>query len=80
VKDTTEAKVSEELVEAIADRVVRKLGEADNMFDIYGAAKYIGCSVATIERRIRSGELPSVKVGRLRRLRKGDLDRLGVER
>lgn len=64
----------ESIAELIAQRVVEKLGKTQQWMDIHGAADYLGCSVATIERRIRSGEIPSVKVGRLRRLRRSDLE------
>ncbi len=64
----------EELADAIASRIVEKLDHSSQFLDIHAAAKYIGCSVATIERRIRSGELPSVKIGRLRRLKKSDIE------
>ena len=66
----------EDLAESIALRVVEKMNQTSQFMDIHAAAAYIGCSVATIERKIRSGELPSVKIGRLRRLRKSDIEQI----
>lgn len=66
----------DDLADAIATRVVEKLSQTSQFMDIHAAAAYIGCSVATIERKIRSGELPSVKIGRLRRLRKSDIEQI----
>jgi len=66
----------DDLADAIATRVVEKLNQTSQFMDIHAAAAYIGCSVATIERKIRSGELPSVKIGRLRRLRKSDIEQI----
>ncbi len=66
----------EDLADVIATRVVEKLNQTSQFMDIHAAAAYIGCSVATIERKIRSGELPSVKIGRLRRLKKSDIEQI----
>jgi excisionase family DNA binding protein len=41
--------------------------------DIRGAAKVLRCSVPTVERLVAAGRVPSIKVGRLRRFRRGDL-------
>lgn len=38
------------------------------------AAEYLNCSVPTVWRLLRRGDLPGLKVGRLRRLRRRDLD------
>ena len=45
----------------------------DVMLDVHGAAELFACSVPTIERLTRTGEIPSVKVGRLRRYRRAEL-------
>jgi excisionase family DNA binding protein len=37
-------------------------------------AEEIGCCLLTIRRKIYSGELPSLKIGRLVRVRREDLD------
>jgi excisionase family DNA binding protein len=67
----------ERMARVIADRVVQRLRRGKKrMMDIHDAAAYLGCSPATIRRRIRLGEIPSVKIGRLRRIRKVDLDHL----
>jgi excisionase family DNA binding protein len=66
-------------IDRIADRIVAALNASscskpfDEMVDIHGAAKLLGCSVATVERRTKEGSLPSVKFGRLRRYRRADL-------
>jgi excisionase family DNA binding protein len=64
------------LADAIADRITARLGariDDDAMLDSHQAAELRGCSVATIERLTRSGELPSEKFGRLRRYRRADV-------
>lgn len=64
------------LADALADRVASRLAgrvDADALLDVHGAAELLACSVPTIERLTRDGHLPSVKVGRLRRYRRGDL-------
>lgn len=64
------------LADAIADRLAARIGErpaADELLDVHGAAEVLGCSVPTIERAVRRGELPSLRVGRLRRFRRSDL-------
>lgn len=38
-------------------------------------ARRLNVSKSTIERRVRSGEIPSVKIGRLRRIRIEDLEK-----
>jgi excisionase family DNA binding protein len=66
-------------IDRIAERIIAALGASscpkpfDEMVDIHGAAKLLGCSVATIERRAKEGSIPSVKFGRLRRYRRADL-------
>lgn len=66
-----------QLADAIAERLHERLSAehfADELLlDVHGAAKVMGCSVATVERRTRDGDLPSVKIGRLRRYRRCDL-------
>lgn len=67
-------------IQRIADRIIEALGgnaglisSRDEYVDYHGAAQVLGCSVATIERRVREGSIPSVKFGRLRRIRRTDL-------
>lgn len=58
------------LADAVADRVASRLAaqsDSEALLDSYGAAALLRCSVPTIERLTAAGELPSVKVGRLRR-------------
>lgn len=40
------------------------------------AADIIGCNVRTIDRRIRSGDLPARRSGRMVRIDPADLDRM----
>ncbi len=66
----------ESLADALADRVMSRLGgraDADAWIDVHEAAGLLGCSVPTVERLTRSGELPSSKFGRLRRYRRSDV-------
>ena len=58
------------MANALADRVVERLAgrsDAEAMIDAPTVAELLACSLATVERRTKSGELPSVKIGRLRR-------------
>lgn len=61
------------LAEALAERLAGRVDRADVWIDVHAAADVLGCSVPTVERLTRSGELPSRKVGRLRRYRRSDL-------
>ncbi|TWT79122.1 Helix-turn-helix domain protein [Planctomycetes bacterium CA13] len=64
------------LADALANRVAERLSgsfDPESLIDVHGAADLLGCSVPTVERLTRSGELPSVKVGRLRRYHRGEL-------
>lgn len=64
-------------IQQIVDRILAALDGSipnqDEYVDSHGAAKILGCSVPTVERRTREGSLPSVKFGRLRRYRRTDL-------
>lgn len=62
----------QQLADAIAERLASR-ATGDTMLDALGAAALLACSVPTIERLTKSGEIPSVKVGRLRRYRRADL-------
>jgi excisionase family DNA binding protein len=64
------------IADVVADRVAARLSgrsDADALVDCHAAAELLNCSVPTVERLTRSGEIPSVKVGRLRRYRRADL-------
>jgi excisionase family DNA binding protein len=63
------------LADAIAERLAGRIGggAGDAVGDVYAAAEWLGCSVPTLERAVRRGEIPSIKVGRLRRFRRADL-------
>jgi len=64
-----------ELADAIVDRLASRLAsvDADQLLDVHGAAELLSCSVPTIERLTKSGEIPSCKYGRLRRYHRGKL-------
>ena len=62
----------QQLADAIAERLACR-ATGDVMIDALGAASLLACSVPTIERLTKSGAIPSVKVGRLRRYRRSDL-------
>lgn len=63
------------LAEAICERLAGRLGggAGDEIGDVHDAAGWLGVSVPTIERAVRRGDLPSIRVGRLRRFRRADL-------
>ncbi len=46
----------------------------DDLWDIARVAGYLGVSERTVYNRVRSGDLPAVKVGRLWRVRESDLE------
>ena len=71
-------KLLQSLVDAIADAVADRLlpdllqrdeakQEQPSELDVHGVAELLNCSVPTIERRVKAGEIPSYKVSRLRR-------------
>jgi excisionase family DNA binding protein len=72
----------ESLADALAERVATRLvyRDPDVLIDVHGAAETLACSVPTIERLTKSGAIPSVKVGRLRRYRRADLLALNRKR
>jgi excisionase family DNA binding protein len=63
------------MADAIAERVVARMAgvDPDALVDVHGAAALLNCSVPTVERLTRSGAIPSVKLGRLRRYRPSEL-------
>jgi excisionase family DNA binding protein len=69
------------LAEAICERLAGRLGggAGDEIGDVHAAARWLDCSVPTLERAVRRGEIPTIKVGRLRRYRRADLLALNVK-
>ncbi len=63
----------EMLADAIAERLAGWVPDDDRLIEKYEAAELLGCSVPTVERLVSRNEIPSIKVGRLRRFRRGDL-------
>jgi len=65
----------DELADALAERLAGRLGADanDEVGDVHDAARWLGCSVPTVERQTRAGVIPSIKFGRLRRYRRADL-------
>jgi len=62
------------LADALAERLAGRMGGgADAVGDVHDAARWLGCSVPTVERQTRAGRIPSIKFGRLRRYRRADL-------
>jgi len=64
------------LADAIAERLSGRLSsqvDTDAMIDNHKVAELYRCSVPTVERTTKSGELPSYKIGRLRRYRKSEI-------
>lgn len=46
----------------------------NDLLDIASVARYLGVSERTVYNRVRSGDLPAIKVGRLWRVRSADLE------
>lgn len=63
------------LADALAERLAGRLGSdaTDEVGDVHDAARWLGCSVPTVERQTRAGVIPSIKFGRLRRYRRADV-------
>ena len=55
---------------------LREAASVDRMVTIAQAARRLGLSERTVERRVRSGEIPSVKIGGSRRIAQAELRRL----
>jgi excisionase family DNA binding protein len=58
-------------------KLADRLDEATDtrmLFDAEEVARRLGCSAKTVKRLIASGDLPSVRLERLRRVRASDLD------
>jgi excisionase family DNA binding protein len=65
---------TDRLADGLAEAVAKRLGGGpDEVGDVYAAARWLGVSVPTIERYRRAGLIPSFKIGRSRRYRRGDL-------
>lgn len=69
----------DQLADIVAEKVARKIADRpgstmpETMIDVHEAAKLLNCSVPTIERWTRSGEIRSHKYGRLRRYKPSEL-------
>jgi excisionase family DNA binding protein len=55
-------------------------GRVSELLTLRQAADRLGCSTATIKRRVRVGSLPAFRDGRLVRIREDDLRRYVAER
>lgn len=53
---------------------------SDRLLTLPDVAAELVCSLATVRRRVRAGELPAVRDGRLVRVRRCDLERYVAER
>ncbi|MBI2371205.1 MAG: helix-turn-helix domain-containing protein [Deltaproteobacteria bacterium] len=49
------------------------------MLKIKDAARYLNVSASTIWRWVRTGKVPSVRLGGIRRIRRSDLEKLAAE-
>ena len=66
----------DQFAERVAEIVVARLASRpieDGFIDKFQAAKILGASIATIERWTASGEIPSHRIGGLRRYRASEL-------
>lgn len=69
----------EQLADAIAERLVGRVEVGDPIGDVHDAARWLGVSVPSVERGVRAGLIPSIKVGRLRRFRRSEVLAIGRE-
>lgn len=61
------------LVDAIVERLSDRMRGADEIIDARGAAELLGISLATLERRVRAKQIPSFRIGRLRKFKRSEL-------
>lgn len=65
--------IAERVAEIVLDRMASRRPIEDGYVDKHEAAKILGASVPSIERWTASGEIPSHKIGGLRRYRASEL-------
>ena len=53
----------EDFIDSIADRVAERLAKRPRLVDRHTLAGLIGLSIATIERRVRDGSIPVIRIG-----------------
>ena len=67
----------DQFAERVAEIVVARMGSSrpieDGYIDKHEAAKILGASIPSIERWTASGEIPSYKIGGLRKYRASEL-------
>ncbi len=61
------------IADLVAESLANRTASHEEMLDVHQAAKLLGLSVSTLERRTRDGSIPSIKIGRLRRYRRSEL-------
>ena len=61
------------LANAIVERMAARAHDIDPVGDYHDCARWLGVSVATVERHVRSGAIPSFKVGSCRRFRRSEV-------
>ncbi|MBL8852894.1 MAG: helix-turn-helix domain-containing protein [Planctomycetaceae bacterium] len=69
----------DQLADAIVERLNGRVDVGDPIGDVHDAARWLGVSVPSVERGVRVGLIPSIKVGRLRRFRKSEVLAVGRE-
>lgn len=69
----------DQLADAIVERLNGRVEIGDPVGDVHDAARWLGVSVPTVERAVRAGLIPSIKVGRLRRYRRSEVLAIGRE-
>lgn len=65
------------LADAIVERMTARAHDVDPVGDCHDCARWLGVSVATVERHVRSGAIPSFKIGSCRRFRRSEVIRAG---
>ncbi len=60
--------------------IIEEAGGLSELLTLRQAADLLGCSPATVKRRIRAGTLPAFRDGRIVRVREDDLRRYISER
>jgi excisionase family DNA binding protein len=70
----------EQIVSTIEDRIQLQLDkdrkEESNFLTRAGAAKYLHCSIATIDNKVKRGQLSKFKNGRTTLFKRQDLDNI----
>jgi len=75
--DTTEvaSKIAEEVVKALSPLLKKSREEDNHLFSVDTLAEYLGISKQCVRDRVKHKQIPHLKVGKLLKFRKREIDR-----